>query len=171
MNSVAACTVCGKSNTPHVCGGGCSTATIYCGYECQKIDWATHSLLCGPVVSCSSVKIGQVVVDKTGFVTIRILDGDEDEMYALARQYVIDKHLDKWKIRKPRAWTAYNSGVHVTLDKSMAQYRGEVVKVELGEIYHFVAESRWVAIHVRIPPKFKCPYNDCHISIGQEQLE
>lgn len=103
------------------------------------------------------------------YVQIRLLNVDEDALVDIARQYVRDNNL-RWNIRKPYAWTDYGTGPHISLRPDMKRYVGDIVPVRLKYIYHFVAPpSRWVAIEVELPPKYRCEY-ECHISIGQQRI-
>lgn len=103
------------------------------------------------------------------YVEIQFPQLDQDQLFLLAQDYVGSKGL-KWEIRKPYAWTDYDSMPHITLHPSMKKYFGEDVTVRLGEIYHFTAgRSHWVVVHADLPSKFKCEYA-CHLSIGQRRI-
>lgn len=106
------------------------------------------------------------------YAFIRLSSLEAEELVALARKYVEIKGLIGWNIRAPYAWTEYeNSGPHVTIEMSKELVKGEGVQVVLQRLDHFTTQtSRWVILHVRLPPKFKCPYG-CHLSIGQERLK
>lgn len=165
------CINCKTDKALYQCAAKCKNV-VYCGVECAKQHWSVHKVNCNHitgVIMCSSVKFGRVVVTPTGFVMLKMIDMDESQLFDIAKQYV-DEHNLKWKIRKPHSWTDYKAGPHVTLEKSMASFQGEIVKVDLGDLFHFITESKWVAMHVTLPSKFKCPYNDCHISIAQQRL-
>lgn len=109
------------------------------------------------------------------YVEARLLDVDENDLFAVAQQYVAKKGLP-WKIRKPHAWTDYNSAPHVTLDpavlKTGAARIGDVIEVTLeGPVHHFVdPPSRWVVVEVTLNPPLPCPHG-CHVSIGQERVK
>lgn len=109
------------------------------------------------------------VINTSGTYVEIQLDINQNLLESMALEYV-EKHKLGWKIRKPRAWTDYNSMPHVTLHSSFVKNKGQKVKVKLGETYHFVAgSSRWVAISASLPSPFKCEY-ECHMSIGQERI-
>ena len=110
---------------------------------------------------------GVVVVSGT-HVGIRLSELDEKQLVELARAYVAERHLG-WHVRAPYVWTEKHAGPHVTIDARFRTKVGETVPVKLEQIYHFVSESRWVAITVRLPAPYKCEY-ECHLSIGQERL-
>lgn len=109
------------------------------------------------------------IINTSGTYVEIQLNIDQNLLESMARDYV-EKHKLGWKIRKPRAWTDYDSMPHVTLHSSFVKNKGQKVKVKLGEPYHFVAgSSRWVVISASLPPPFKCEY-ECHMSIGQERI-
>jgi hypothetical protein len=154
---------------------------VWCAEDAELVDEAVNAVLCGPAcqnayyaisevaIPCiKNVRSGEVVVTPSGFVMIRVQQMDENELFAIAKQYLKEKNLP-WNIRKPHSWTDYKAGPHVSLDKKMAKYSGEKVEVEIGTIFHFSSESNWVAVHAKLPPKFLCPFG-CHISIGQQRL-
>jgi hypothetical protein len=110
------------------------------------------------------------------FMAIRILDLDSDIGFQMAKSYVESrKDLNpNWSlIRKPHSWTDYNIGPHITLSPEALKFVGEEVEVKHVSIHHFVdhPNSYWVTINVKLPEKFRCPYNDCHISIGQWRIK
>lgn len=100
---------------------------------------------------------------------VRLLTLNEDAVYQVARAYVTEKGLG-WKINKPHAWQDYGTGPHVTLTPAMKKYNGELVDVELGDLFHFIdSPSHWVAFQAKLPTKFACPHG-CHVSIGQQRF-
>jgi hypothetical protein len=101
-------------------------------------------------------------------VQIQFPNLNQDAIVDLARHYVADKKLG-WDIRKPYAWTDYGTVPHVTIKSEFITDVGKTVTVTIGKIYHFVSESRWVALDVHLPPPYACDY-ECHLSIGQERL-
>jgi len=129
-----------------------------CPYECS--------------MSIGQERIYSGIVKKSGsYLEIALENVDADELYQMALQYVKEKGLVDWKIRKPYAWTDYGSSPHVTLNpKSVVNVGDKVQGITLGKLYHFKTEtSRWVAINVNLPKPFTCEY-ECHMSIGQQRL-
>lgn len=104
------------------------------------------------------------------YVEIQFPTLNQDKLVLMAQRYVKEKKLD-WAVRKPYAWTDYDSMPHVTLHPSMKKYYNEEVEVTFGELSHFTeGRSRWVVVHAKLPPKFKCEY-ECHLSIGQQRFK
>jgi len=131
---------------------------------------SSEATTCKPITAEKGI-IGQtlkgVVVASATHVEIRLSSLDEDKLVELARSYVAEKKLG-WNVRKPYVWTEQHTGPHVTIDSKFRGNAGDTVLVTLESIYHFVSESRWVAINVRLPAPYKCVY-ECHLSIGQER--
>ena len=111
---------------------------------------------------------GRVVLDGD-YVEVRLSDADQDMLFRVAGRYVSEKELG-WNISKPRAWTYYGGGPHVTINSSyrhLAQ-QNTVVSVTITGIEHFTDGSRWVTLKARLKPSLTCPYG-CHLSIGQQR--
>jgi len=113
-----------------------------------------------------NVVLGQVMT-VGNFTMIRLLTLNDDAVFQVAKAHVSGMG---WTVRKPHAWTDYQTGPHITLVPAMSKYNGELVKVSLGPMYSFTDVSRWVAYKATLPVKFKCPY-DCHVSVAQQRLQ
>jgi len=104
------------------------------------------------------------------YVEIQFPQLDQDQLLALAQNYVKEKGLN-WQIRKPHAWTDYNSMPHITLHPSMKKFKGQEATAKLGKLYHFAAgKSRWVVVGAELPSGYRCEY-ECHLSIGQQRIK
>lgn len=161
------CTHCALPNPSFTCGHKCDNA-VYCEQKCANNDYAFHA-----INACIDVShVGIIEVAPGGFTMIRMPDLDGTELYTIAKNYVQEKKLG-WNIQPPFAWTEKKTGPHITLDPSMAKYKGERVRVMIqNTITHFVDYSRWITLNVKLvgtAQKLKCGTGGCHISIGQQR--
>ncbi len=120
-----------------------------------------------PDIGAVTQVAGQVVLGKS-YHYVRITGMSEAELVKLAQKYAEIKGLFDWKVRAPYAWDEI--GPHVTISLTPGLKQGEDVQVVLKNLHHFTdGKSRWIAFHVELPEKFKCPYG-CHLSIGQQRI-
>lgn len=95
---------------------------------------------------------------------------DQDILEHMAREYVKQKNLG-WNVRRPYAWTDYDSMPHVTLSSDMSKYVGRTVDATFGKLYHFTDNgTRWIAVEANLPKPYRCEY-ECHMSIGQQRIK
>jgi hypothetical protein len=113
-------------------------------------------------------KVQGIVKTSGSYVEIQ-LKLDQDLLENMAREYVKEKNLG-WNVRRPYAWTDYDSMPHVTLTSNMSKYLNRTVDVTFGKTHHFVdGKTRWIAVEAFLPKPYTCDY-ECHMSIGQQRM-
>ena len=99
----------------------------------------------------------------------------EKKLFDLAKKYIAEKKLG-WKISPPHSWVS--TSAHITLNNNSLNRSliGKEVIVEIVTLKHYTFHpSRWIVLNGKVytidKQKLSCPYNDCHISIGQQKIK
>ncbi len=116
----------------------------------------------------TSTFCGQVQISGE-FVFAKIVGANEEAMLNVARNHISKSGLN-WDLSKPRSWTTFGVGPHVTLQPAMRRFLGEYLPVTITGVNHFYdPPSRWVVLDVTIPQKYATQYEP-HVAIGQQRL-
>lgn len=111
-----------------------------------------------------------IVAASGSYTELLIFGINAEELVERAKVYV-HEHKLYWNVRKPYAWTDYNSGPHITLSPDMRKYLNSRFRVRVyWQPYHFVDNhTRWVVLPAEIHSELTCKHA-CHVSIGQERM-